>query len=83
MKDKFVVCILGLLFLSIGSGFFLSYHFRWLQVVTEKNLKEIREYEYNRGYTDYQIDKYVPSSLLPEGIQIKKRNPKLKEKFKG
>jgi hypothetical protein len=83
MKDKFVVCILGLLFLSIGSGFFLSYHFRWLQVVTEKNLKEIREYEYNRGYTDYQIDTYIPAPFLPDEIPVKKPNPRVMEKFKG
>jgi hypothetical protein len=76
IKDQIIVgCLIGIL-IFLGALLYKP-------IYSEKKLKEIREYEYNRGYTDYQIDKYVPSSLLPEGIQIKKRNPKLKEKFKG
>jgi hypothetical protein len=51
-----------------------------------KNCEEEKAIEYQRGYTDYQIDTYIPSPYLPTPsveIPIKKRNPKLKEKFKG
>jgi len=51
--------------------------------ITEKNLKEIREYEYNRGYTDYQIDTYIPAPFLPDEIPVKKPTPRVMEKFKG
>jgi len=51
--------------------------------ISEKNLNEIREYEYNRGYTEYQIDMYIPAPFLLDEIPVKKPNARLKEKFKG
>jgi hypothetical protein len=44
--------------------------------------------EYLRGYTDYQIDTYIPAPYLPDPsieieIPIKTVNPDLKEKFRG
>jgi len=78
MKDKLIIGFI-LILAVIHFGVLLSKG-PWM---TEKNLKEIRQFEYNRGYTDYQIDTYIPAPYSREGIPVKKRNPRLKEKFKG
>jgi len=50
---------------------------------SKADIQKIRNYEYNRGYTDYQIDTNIPAPFLSEETKVKKRNPRLIEKFKG
>jgi hypothetical protein len=78
MKDKLIIGFI-LILAIIHFGVLISKG-PWM---TEKNLKEIREYEYNRGYTDYQMDAYIPAALVKKKMQTKKRNRELMEKFKG
>jgi len=78
MKDKLIIGFL-LVLAVIHFGMLFS-EGPWM---SEKNLKEIRQFEYNRGYMDYQIDAYTPASFVKEEIPVKKRNRELKEKFKG
>jgi hypothetical protein len=78
MKDKLIIGFI-LILAIIHFGMLISKG-PW---ITEKNLKEIREYEYNRGYTDYQIDTYIPAPFFERKHTSQKPNPRLKEKFKG
>jgi hypothetical protein len=78
MKDKLIIGFISVL--AIIHFVVLISKGLWM---TEKNLKEIREYEYNRGYTDYRIDTYIPAPFLPDEIPVKKPNPRVMEKFKG
>jgi len=48
-----------------------------------KNLKEYARDQYNKGYTEYLIDFWVPAIGVVEQIPDKRPNPKLKENFKG
>jgi hypothetical protein len=76
IKDQIIVgCLLGIL-IFLGALLYKP-------IYSEKKLKEIREYEYNRGYTDYQIDTYIPAPFLLDEVPVKKPNPRLKGKFKG
>jgi hypothetical protein len=75
-------------FLIILSGFILMFvgNFFLISKFQDHNFKQEKQAAYQKGYTDYQIDTYIPAPYLPTPsveIPIKKRNPKLKEKFKG
>jgi len=66
IKDQIIVgCLIGIL-IFLGALLYKP-------IYSEKKLKEIREYEYNRGYTDYQIDTYIPAPFLLDEVPVKKQ----------
>jgi len=77
MKNILIDIIFGTLILAAGIAIGIEYANR--STVSGSELQQA----YNRGYTDYQIDTYIPAPFLQDEVPAKERNPKLKEKFKG
>jgi hypothetical protein len=84
MKLKLFLIGFGML-LMLGIGFL------YLELIEKPKCQKEKRAEYSKGYAQHQIEAYAPvpikklkySKSKKSKTPIKKRNPKLKEKFRG